>query len=208
LFLSNVVTQLSKKEKDVTEILYPLEEVDNIPQAYNQMLSCVSSTVVIFIREGWIPALAIWVDMIKEGLRKYDIVGTIGTSWLSTHAPLWGVVRQDKIFGSVMVMPEAKNGKPLLYKYEQAPAQVVCLDGGLMAIRNPEYLRFDETLKYFYDIDLSMRMHLDGRQVMVLPILMQTNELAIPLTSKVNVSLIVFRSKWESKCPCVKIEED
>ena len=205
--MGNLITQMVKKEKDVIEILYPLEAVENIPQAYNEMLSQVNSGNVVFIRDGWIPITVPWVNMIIEGLVKDNMVGVIGTSWISIHAPLWNIVLQNKIFGTVMVMPQTKNGKPLLYKYEQAPARVVCLDGGLIAMSNPFSRRFDETLKYFYDIDLSMRIHLETGKVRVLPILMQSNELSLSLDSKVNAALIQFRNKWESKCPYVKLEE-
>jgi hypothetical protein len=206
--IGKLVAQMTNEEKDMVEFICPEKEVENIPKAYNEMIPEADSGCIVFLNNNVIPTIDGWLQMIIDSLNKYDMVGAIGTSWISTHAPLWNVVRSDRIYGTIIVMPSSKGGKPVMFKYEKPPAQAVCLEGSLMAIRNPSVLRFDEYLNSFYDIELSMRHHLEHHKVWVLPIPIQSDSLFVSLNSKSNASLIMFRNKWCDKFPYIKIEEE
>jgi hypothetical protein len=206
--IGKLVAQMTEEEKDTVEFIYPEVEAENIPKAYNEMIPEADSGRVVFLKDNVIPTIDGWMQMIIDSLNKYDMVGAVGTSWISTHAPLWNVVRFDRIYGTIIVMPSSKGGKPIMFNYEKPPAQAVCLEGSLMAIRYPSVLRFDESLNSFYDIEISLRHHLEHHKVWVLPIPIQSDILFENLNSKSNASLIMFRNKWSDKFPYVKIEEE
>ena len=185
------------------EILFPSEVVDNVPEAYNVLIQKADSPNVVFFRDGCYPLGTDWVTVLLEQLKKSSVVGAFGTKFISTHAPILTAMDPKYIYGSFMVDVAPR---PLMFKYEKPPTRVVCVDGAMLAF-NGMSMAFDETLKYFYDIDFSLRVHQLGKNVSVADIPIGVDEVFVGINPKVNTSLVLFRRKWEGIKPYILLEE-
>lgn len=142
------------------------ENTMGLPSVYNPyLISTPSRDLLLLVHDDiWLDT-SDWMERLRRGLGRFDIVGVAGNTRLSPNQPAWlfksisnGQFVWDNGFLSGEVA-HGKWGKGQPQRYGPMPAECQVLDGVLLGMRcrsvRRARLEFDEQFKFhFYDMDL------------------------------------------------------
>ena len=153
---------LKSERLDEVSVLGRYGNKASLPKIYNTWINEEESITVllhddVFIRDSK------WIEKVKEGLEKYDVIGLAGGKNPTITQPcLWHIMcPQDTHSGKVSHVTD--DGKGTFVTYFGKHGRVLILDGLFLAFKTKKLydagVKFDETnpcIAHFYDIDFSL----------------------------------------------------
>lgn len=155
----------SVRDRPDLQVHIHFENKQGLPAVYNQYINPAhNQDLLVFMHDDvWFDADT-WIDDVRQGLGRFDVIGVAGNRRLTAAHPAWAFHSLDSAgfhWDTAFLSGQVRHGKQPkgeLTRYGHYPMECQSLDGLLLAVRGDSLLkakvRFDPQFDFhFYDLD-------------------------------------------------------